>query len=56
MAAKILVEARARGLIMTTAGAYAQCLRSLVPLVISDNMLNEGLDIFAEATAAALKD
>lgn len=55
LAAKILVEARSRGLIMTTAGAYAQCLRSLVPLVISDEMLNEGLDIFAEATEAALK-
>ena len=55
VAAKILVEARSRGLIMTTAGAYAQCLRSLVPLVISDEMLNEGLDIFADATEAALK-
>ncbi len=55
MAGKILTEARERGLIMTTAGAHAQCLRSLVPLVISDAMLNEGLDIFAEATQAALK-
>ncbi|GJL90796.1 4-aminobutyrate--2-oxoglutarate transaminase [Hyphococcus sp.] len=55
VAAAILTEARARGLIMTTAGAYAQCLRSLVPLVISDEMLNEGLDIFADATEAALK-
>ena len=55
LASKILLEARDRGLIMTTAGAYAQCLRSLVPLVVSDEMLNEGLDIFADATAAALK-
>lgn len=55
VAAAIMTEARSRGLIMTTAGAYAQCLRSLVPLVISDEMLNEGLDIFAEATEAALK-
>ncbi len=55
MAAKILVEARTRGLIMTTAGAYAQCLRSLVPLVVSDDILNEGLDIFADATEAAVK-
>ncbi|MEO1252980.1 MAG: 4-aminobutyrate--2-oxoglutarate transaminase [Pseudomonadota bacterium] len=53
LAAAILTEARSRGLIMTTAGAYAQCLRSLVPLVISDEMLNEGLDIFAEAAEAA---
>lgn len=56
VAAKILVEARTRGLIMTTAGAYAQCLRSLVPLVISDEMLDEGLDIFADATEVVLKD
>ncbi len=55
IAAKILLEARQRGLILTTAGAYAQCLRSLVPLVISDELLDEGLDIFADATEAALK-
>ena len=51
----VLAEARQRGLIMTTAGAYAQCLRSLVPLVISDEMLDEGLDIFDAATEAAVK-
>ena len=55
VAGAILAEARSRGLIMTTAGAYAQCLRSLVPLVISDELLNEGLDIFADATEAVLK-
>lgn len=56
MAGKILAEARDRGLIITTAGAYAQCLRTLAPLVISDALLDEGLDIFAEATEAALKE
>lgn len=55
LAGKILAEARQRGLIMTTAGAYAQCLRSLVPLVVSDTLLDEGLDIFADATEAVLK-
>ena len=54
LAGKIQTEARDRGLIMTTAGAYAQCLRCLVPLTISDRMLDEGLDIFAEATRAAI--
>ncbi len=39
---------------MTTAGAYAQCLRSLAPLTISDALLEEGLEIFADATKAAL--
>jgi 4-aminobutyrate aminotransferase len=54
LAAKIQAEARDRGLIMTTAGAYAQCLRCLVPLTISDKMLDEGLEIFAEATKASI--
>ncbi len=54
LAAKIQAEARDRGLIMTTAGAYAQCLRCLVPLTISDKMLDEGLAIFAEATKASV--
>jgi len=54
-AGKILVAARERGLIMTTAGAYAQCLRTLAPLTISDALLDEGLDIFSDATRAVLK-
>lgn len=54
-AGKVLAEARKRGLIMTTAGAYAQCLRSLVPLVISNDLLDEGLDIFDASVEAVLK-
>jgi len=54
LAGRIQTEARDRGLIMTTAGAYAQCLRCLVPLTISDRHLDEGLAIFAEATKAAI--
>lgn len=54
MASKIQLEARDRGLILTTAGAYAQCLRCLTPLTISDALLDEGLAIFAEATKAAI--
>jgi 4-aminobutyrate aminotransferase len=54
LAGKIQVEARNRGLILTTAGAYAQCLRCLTPLTIADATLDEGLEIFAEATKAAL--
>ncbi len=54
LAAKIQSEARDRGLIMTTAGAYAQCLRCLTPLTISDQLLDEGLGIFEEATKAAI--
>ncbi len=54
LASAILLAAREGGLIMTTAGAYAQCLRCLVPLTISDAVLDEGLEIFTEATKAAL--
>lgn len=55
LAGRIQVEARDRGLILTTAGAYAQCLRCLTPLTISDALLEEGLQIFAAATQAAVK-
>ncbi len=55
LASAIQNEARDRGLIIAVAGAYAQCLRSLVPLTISDALLDEGLDMFEEATKAALK-
>ncbi|GAB4521024.1 MAG: 4-aminobutyrate--2-oxoglutarate transaminase [Amphiplicatus sp.] len=55
MAGKIQAEARDRGLILTTAGSHAQCLRCLTPLVITDALLDEGLNIFAEAAEAAIK-
>ena len=54
MASRIQTEARDRGLILTTAGAYAQCLRCLTPLNIPMSVLDEGLSIFAEATKAAI--
>ncbi len=54
LAAKIQIEARDRGLILTTAGSYAQCLRCLAPLTISNALLDEGLAIFADATASAI--
>jgi len=35
--------------------AEGECVRSLVPLVISNEMLDEGLDIFDAAVEAAVK-
>ena len=55
MASRIQLEARDRGLILTTAGAYAQCLRCLTPLNIPMQVLEEGLGMFAAATEAAVK-
>ena len=56
LAAKILEGARERGLLMTSAGSYGQCVRCLAPLTISDAVLEEGFAIFEEATLAALKE
>jgi len=54
LAAKIQIEARERGVVLTTAGAYAQCLRCLTPLTIPDSVLEEGIKLFEESTIAAL--
>ncbi|MEM1396963.1 MAG: 4-aminobutyrate--2-oxoglutarate transaminase [Pseudomonadota bacterium] len=54
VAGEILMAARERGLLMTTAGSQAQCLRCLVPLTVSDDVLQQGLDIFEEATKQVL--
>ncbi len=38
-----------RGLLTMRAGLYANCIRLLMPLVISDEQLQEGLDVLDEA-------
>jgi 4-aminobutyrate aminotransferase len=53
-AAAIQTKARDLGLLFLTAGRKAHVLRTHVPLVISDTLLDEGLDIFAEATRSVL--
>jgi 4-aminobutyrate aminotransferase/(S)-3-amino-2-methylpropionate transaminase len=45
--------AHARGVLVLTAGTYGNVLRFLPPLAIGDDLLNEGLDIVAEAFAAS---
>jgi 4-aminobutyrate aminotransferase/(S)-3-amino-2-methylpropionate transaminase len=45
----ILDRALQRGLIAMRAGLYANCIRLLVPLIISDEQLDEGLDILIDA-------
>jgi 4-aminobutyrate aminotransferase/(S)-3-amino-2-methylpropionate transaminase len=45
----ILDRALRRGLIAMRAGLYANCIRLLVPLIISDEQLDEGLDILIDA-------
>jgi 4-aminobutyrate aminotransferase/(S)-3-amino-2-methylpropionate transaminase len=43
-----------RGLLTITAGTYGNVIRTLMPLVISDDELGEGLDVLEAALAAGL--
>lgn len=49
---KIVGEAYRRGLLLIRAGLYSNCLRTLVPLSITDAQLEEGLDVLEGAIAA----
>jgi 4-aminobutyrate aminotransferase/(S)-3-amino-2-methylpropionate transaminase len=50
----IITAARDRGLLLLTAGTYANVVRLLFPLTITDAELDEGLSILAASVAAAL--
>jgi 4-aminobutyrate aminotransferase/(S)-3-amino-2-methylpropionate transaminase len=43
-----------RGLILLKAGVHGNCIRVLCPLTISDEELEEGLDVWGEALDAVL--
>ncbi len=45
---KIIQTATQRGLIMIRAGLYSNCLRFLIPLVITDDQLHESLDVLEQ--------
>jgi len=49
----IIGEAMGRGLLAVNCGVYKNVLRHLVPLVISDEELDEGLEVLAESVTAA---
>ena len=49
LAKKILAEAQHRGLLLLGAGVYGNVIRFLMPLVITDDELEEGLFIVEEA-------
>lgn len=51
---RVVEEAYRRGVILIRAGLYSNCVRTLIPLVISDDELDEGLDVLEQAIAAAL--
>jgi 4-aminobutyrate aminotransferase/(S)-3-amino-2-methylpropionate transaminase len=45
LAGKLCREARERGLILLSCGLYANTIRFLMPVTISDEVLGEGLDL-----------
>lgn len=53
MATRVVEEARSRGLLLLKAGMYANVIRVLVPLTVTDDELTEGLEKFVGAVRAA---
>jgi 4-aminobutyrate aminotransferase/(S)-3-amino-2-methylpropionate transaminase len=54
LASEVTEEAAKRGLLLLKAGVYANCIRVLCPLVISDSELDEALGAWGEALDAVL--
>ena len=50
----VVGEAYKRGLLLIRAGLYSNCVRTLVPLTISDAELEEGLGVLEESIAAVI--
>jgi len=50
---KIVKSCHAEGVLVLTAGTYGNVLRFLPPLVINNELLNEGLDVLEKAIASA---
>ena len=54
LASRVAAEAFARGLLLLTCGVNGNCIRVLVPLVVTDAELDEALGVWEEALDAAL--
>jgi 4-aminobutyrate aminotransferase/(S)-3-amino-2-methylpropionate transaminase len=52
-ASRVVEEAMNRGLLLIKAGIHGNCIRVLVPLVITDAELDEALGVWEDALAAA---
>ena len=53
---EITTEALKRGLIILRAGLYSNCIRLLPPLNLTDEELDEGMEVLREAVRAAVKE
>jgi 4-aminobutyrate aminotransferase/(S)-3-amino-2-methylpropionate transaminase len=54
LATKVVEAAADRGLLLLKSGIYSNCIRVLVPLVISDAELDEALDVWEQALDVSL--
>ena len=54
LATKVVEAAAERGLLLLKSGIYSNCIRVLVPLVISSAELDEALDVWEDALDSAL--
>jgi 4-aminobutyrate aminotransferase/(S)-3-amino-2-methylpropionate transaminase len=55
LATKVVEAAFERGLLLLKSGIYSNCIRVLVPLVISDAELDEALGAWEDALGTALR-
>jgi 4-aminobutyrate aminotransferase-like enzyme len=53
LASRVTAAARARGLVLLSCGLYGNVIRILVPLSISDEELERGLDLLEESLGDA---
>jgi 4-aminobutyrate aminotransferase/(S)-3-amino-2-methylpropionate transaminase len=54
LATAVVEAASARGLLLLKSGIYSNCIRVLVPLVISEGELDEALGVWEDALASVL--
>jgi 4-aminobutyrate aminotransferase/(S)-3-amino-2-methylpropionate transaminase len=54
LATKVVEAAAERGLLLLKSGIYSNCIRVLVPLVITDAQLDEALGVWEDALDSAL--
>jgi 4-aminobutyrate aminotransferase/(S)-3-amino-2-methylpropionate transaminase len=54
LASQVVEQAAERGLLLLKSGIYSNCIRVLVPLVITDAELDEALGVWEQALEATL--
>jgi 4-aminobutyrate aminotransferase / (S)-3-amino-2-methylpropionate transaminase / 5-aminovalerate transaminase len=54
LASAVVEAATERGLLLLKSGIYSNCIRVLVPLVITDSELDEALDVWEDSLAVAV--